>query len=287
MPETISNLSPAVQILRYALRTARESRRVTSRSVSERVGLSHAMVSNWETGRRIPTMAQAAMFVDALGINGEERDTILAYARDANAPNRLSRIPGIPPWLADVIAYERMAWTIEEWAPAIVPDLVQTPDYTRALATSRRYGPVDMETHGLIQAGRREILTRTVDPVEYTAVIGQSALREPIAAPRVMADQLEFLITQTNRPNITIRVMPVSPGWHVGLTGPFSMYCLPDGQECARHDHLVSACVVTARADEYRTGLDLMLSKALSVRESIQWLAEMSKEWCHMARGGE
>ncbi len=279
MPVIIGNLSPAVQQLTRAIRTARRARGLPNRTLSAQLGYSHAQVSHWETGRQVPTLAQVIALVDAMDISGDERQSILGYAREAIAPNPLAKLPGIPPVLADGIAYERLACAIEEWAPAIVPDLVQTSDYTRALATSQSCDPVDVEIRSLIQAGRREILTRTNTPVEFTAVIGHAALRESIAPAHVMAEQVDFLIDQTARPNITIRVMPVSAGWHVGLTGPFSLYRLPDGQECARHEHLGSACVVTGRADDYRRGLAVMLGTALSAEESIRCLAEIAQQW--------
>jgi hypothetical protein len=155
--------------------------------------------------------------------------------------------------------YERTVCAIQEWAPVIVPDLIQTPAYTVAVAASQGCDPVDVDTRSLIQAGRQRILTRTVDPVEFTAVIGESALREPIASAQVMAEQLDFLVAQAACPNVTIRVMPASAGWHLGLTGPFRLYRLPDGQEFARHDHFSSACVVTGRTDEYRTAVTEMM----------------------------
>ena len=283
MPSVIGNLSPAAQQLKGALRRAREARGLASRTLAYELGYSHAVVSNWETGRRIPTFDQVIALVDAMSITGEERQSILAYAREATGPNPLARLSGVPPVLADTIAYERLACAIDEWAPAIVPDLLQTSDYTRSVATCQGCDPADVEVRSLIQAGRREILTRTNAPVEFTAVIGHSALREPIAPPQVMAEQLDFLLAQNSRPNIKIRIMPASAGWHFGLAGPFSLYRLSDGQECARHEHMSSACVETGRADQYRRGLALMLGEALSVGKSIRCLSDVAQEWREVA----
>jgi transcriptional regulator with XRE-family HTH domain len=279
MPVIVGNLTAAAQQLIRALRAAREARGMTSRALSEQLGYSHAWLSHRETGRQIATVAEVVVLVDAMGVGGEERESILTYAREANAPNPLALVPGIPPALVDTIADERAVCAIQEWAPVIVPDLVQTPAYTAALATSQGCDPIDADTRSLIQSGRQRILTRAIDPVGFTAVIGESALREPIASAQVMAEQLDFLLAQTVCPNVTIRVMPASAGWHRGLTGPFRLYHLPDGQEFARHDHFGSACVVTGRTDEYRTAVAEMIPKALSVGKSIRRLTDIAQEW--------
>lgn len=282
MPLIIGNLSAAAQQLIRALRAAREARGITSRNLSEQLGYSHAWLSHRETGRQVASVAEVVLLVDAMGIGGEERETILTYAREANAPNPLALVPGIPPALVDAIACERAVCAIQEWAPVIVPDLVQTPAYAAALATSQGCDPVEMDTRSLIQVGRQRILTRVIEPVEFTAVIGESALREPIAPAQVMAEQLDFLISQTACPNVTIRIMPASAGWHLGLTGPFRLYRLPGGQEFARHDHFNSACVVTGRTDEYRSAVADMIEKSLSVGKSIRSLKDIAQEWRHV-----
>ena len=279
MPLIIGNLSLAAQQLNNALRAAREARGITSRTLSEQLGHSHAWLSHRETGRQVATVAEVVAVLDAMDVSGEERHVILAHAREANAPNPLALLPGIPPAVVDAIAYERTVSSIQEWAPAIVPDLIQTPAYTAALATSQGCDPLDVDTRSLIQVGRQRILSRTIDQVEFTAVIGESALREPIASARVMAEQLDFLLAQTACPNVTIRVMPASAGWHLGLTGPFRLYRLPDGHEFARHDHVNSACVVTDRIEDYRAAVAEMIDKSLSVGKSIRRLTDIAQEW--------
>lgn len=285
MPVINGTLNLAAQQLIRALRGAREARRIPSRTLSAQLGFSHARVSHWETGRQVPTVADVVALLDAMDIQGAERDIILTYAREANTPNPLARIPGIPAALADAIAYERTVSSIQEWAPVIVPELLQTSTYTRALATRQGCDRLDVDTRSLIQSGRQQVLARASDPVELTAVIGQAALCEPgIASPQVMAEQLDFLIAQAARPNVTVRVMSPSVGWHRGLTGPFRLYRLPDGQEFARHDHLGSACVVIDRTGDYRSAVAEMISKALSAEKSVRRLTEIAQAWRGAAR---
>jgi transcriptional regulator with XRE-family HTH domain len=268
-----------VRALLDALRQARTREGVTSRDLSLRLGYSHGVVSHWETGRRVPTPEDVATLLGALGIIGPERDRILTLARDAAEPNWLTvGMPGLPAQLADVLDHERAADAIDEWAPATVPGLLQTTEYTRALYAAHGRLPAEVAVRGVIQGGRREVLTRTHRPVEFTALVSEVVLRELVGTPQVMAEQLHDLLALSARPTVTIRVMPLGAG-ALGLLGQFVRYHLPAVDDVVRQEHLNTVSVVTERVKDYSAAWDVMLARAVNVQGSLQCITEIATDW--------
>jgi transcriptional regulator with XRE-family HTH domain len=265
-----------------ALREVRGRCGITSRDLSLRLGYSHGVVSHWETGRRVPTPEDVATLLGALGIIGQERDRILNLARHAAEPNWLTiGMPGLPRQLAGAVECERSADAIIDWSPTVVPGLLQTSEYARALCAAAGLAPSDVEPRVMIRVGRREILTRTTAPVGFTALISEAALRQPIGTPQVMVEQLRFLVEAGRRPNIEIQVMPQFIEWHPGLAGPFLLYRFPEAPEVVHFEHFSSGAFVPDVYDVkmYRAAVDIMRHKALSVEDSLRRIVKIGKYW--------
>lgn len=279
MPVVVGTVMPAVRVLLNALREVRERSGMTSRDLSLHLGFSHSVVSHWETGRSIPTPEDIAGALTVLGVVGAERATILGLARAAAAPIGAELMPGLPPQLADTIEYERSAVAIDDWAPAIVPGLVQVSAYTRALYTAQGCDAHEVEARVLVQSGRRDILTRHTAPVEYVALISEAALREPIGSPQVMAEQLYDLLALAALPYVTIQVMPLSCGWHLGLLGQFGLYHFPNSPDVVRHEHVGSACFLDDRDTECAAAVDAMMRQACSIPKSLRTIRDIAQAW--------
>ncbi|MGH3768179.1 MAG: helix-turn-helix domain-containing protein, partial [Pseudonocardiaceae bacterium] len=88
--------APRARALAGALRQAREAAKVSVREVARRLGISHSVVSYWETSKRVPRLEDVASYLTAIGVTGDEREAILALGRHAGDQDWLTvGIPGI------------------------------------------------------------------------------------------------------------------------------------------------------------------------------------------------
>ncbi|MGI8312342.1 DUF5753 domain-containing protein [Saccharopolyspora hattusasensis] len=122
----------------------------------------------------------------------------------------------------------RAATAITDVAPMVIPGLLQTADYTRAIMVAGEIAPTEIETRVLVRVGRREVFTRR-QPANLLALVDETVIRREIGGHYVMIDQLRHLLDISERPNVTLQVMPAGCGWHPGLDGPFMVLESADG----------------------------------------------------------
>ncbi|MBF6488269.1 helix-turn-helix domain-containing protein [Nocardia otitidiscaviarum] len=169
----------------------------------------------------------------------------------------------------------------------LVPGLLQTPDYRRAIV--RIDGPslsnVDVERRVELTVRRQTKLHNTDFRIE--ALISEAALRHPIGGAHVMADQLRWLATAIDRPNVSIRVVPFGPS-HRGLTiGSFTLLDFPKIE-----GGLVEPPVVylegaigalyherTDVVEQYREAVTNLLTVALSEDDTRDMVLHMAEEY--------
>lgn len=270
--------------LAAAIKRVRAESRLSGRVLSGKLGLSHGTISHWETGRRVPSPEDVASLLTAAGVVGERKEEVLALARRAAEPNWLTvGMPGLPQQLAGVVECERAATDVVVWSLTVMPGLLQTSDYSRALAHASGMPEPDVEQRVMVRAGRREVLMRRSDPLRLRALVHENALREPAAPPEVLAEQLTFLAEMGERDNVELRVVPARVGWHPGLMGPFVLYEFPDASPVLHFEHFSSGAFVPEPDDvrAYREALDILDGIALSPADSAAFALRIAEEWEH------
>ncbi|GGJ05298.1 transcriptional regulator [Saccharopolyspora subtropica] len=253
---------------------------MSGRELSRRLGLSHGTVSHWETGRRVPTPEDVASLLTAAGVTGKEKQRLVELARHASEPNWLTvGMPGIPHQLAGAVECERSASSIVEWAPAIIPGLLQSTYYARAVSIAGGLPAHEVESRVMLRIARREVVVRK-NPVHFLALIGEDALRDNIGTTETMREQLQYLLELGSRDNVTIRVVPPRIGWHPGLVGPFVLYDFPDSPSVVHFEHYSSGAFVPDADDvqAYRGAIDRILSVSLSPAASAKLIAQVHDE---------
>ncbi|MQA09393.1 MAG: helix-turn-helix domain-containing protein [Pseudonocardiaceae bacterium] len=274
--------SPRIRALAAALRQAREGAGVGVREVARRMGIQHSTVSYWETGRRSPRIEDVGGYLVALGVSGDERERILNLARDASEASWLTvGVPGMTNGLAGVLECERTAETITDWSPLVVPGLLQTWDYSRAIIGAYGASANDVEPRVLLRAGRREILTKS-NPVRLHALIGEAALYLRVGGNGIHADQLRHLHkSATQADNITVQVVRTALDWHPGVAGPFVLYEFPGAPPIVHLEHHRSSAFLYDEDDlaEYRSAADSLRKEvAMSPNDSLELIADVITE---------
>ncbi|MDA3624202.1 helix-turn-helix transcriptional regulator [Saccharopolyspora sp. WRP15-2] len=279
MPATAG--TPRARALSAALREARLANGMGSRELARHLELSHTQISHWENGHRVPNVETVAMILTALRISPRERERILDLARNVAEPNWLTvGMNGIPQQLAGVVECERSASSIVEWSPIVIPGLLQTSDYTRAIKVAAGLKQTDVELRVMLNVSRREVLTRR-DPVNFHALIGEAGLYEPIGPDGVVLDQLRHLAQMAARPNVVVQLMPQRIGWHPGWSGPFVFYEFPDTSPVVHFEHHSSGAFIPTEHDvaEYRKAVDWLRDIAMDEAESLALIEKAVLQW--------
>ncbi|MDG4766646.1 helix-turn-helix transcriptional regulator [Solwaraspora sp. WMMD406] len=125
-----------------------------------------------------------------------------------------------PVWYRPFIEHESRATMIRIYQPLIVPGLLQTAAYARAVLAAHGLHGDELETALTTRLGRQEVLNRP-QPCRLVAVLDESALLRRVAEPEVMREQLKAVAAAGERPHISVQVVPADAAAHPGLDGPF------------------------------------------------------------------
>lgn len=263
-----------------ALRDVRERSTLSARTVAARLGVAHTTVSRWESGAANPTIEQVRKYLDAVESDSGERARILKLAAGHEDTDWLISGPaGINPQLAAVMDYERTATRIFEWAPLIVPGLLQIEDYAAAIVSrsSASIEPRETRNRVMMRMARQSALTR-LDPTELHAVIGTPAIHGRIGGSRVMAAQLGHLIRMSERSNVTIQAYDPSAAeeWTPAHAGPFIIYEFADVDPVVYLEHHRSGAFLTDKdVAAYKAAADIIRRVAMNPEESAEFIASV------------
>jgi hypothetical protein len=215
-----------------------------------------------------------------------EIDAFLDLARDASKPGWWHGYDDVlPSWFRTLIGLEEAATLIRGYDPQSVPGLLQTPDYARASVATGFPDATEQEVTRRVdlRLARQHILDRP-DPPRLWLVIDEAALRRAAAATgtAVMRAQLGKLIEDTQRPNVTVQVLPFAAGFHPAMYGPFRIFRF-DGQDqpdIVYGESMTSAWYID-KPDEtalYTQALDRISAQAAPGADTVKVLRQIRKE---------
>jgi transcriptional regulator with XRE-family HTH domain len=198
------------------LRYYRERAGLSQTELAALVNVSHDVISKIETGERPP----AKDFPERLDAVPEldSRDGLTRLWGNLRKGLRNKAIPG---WFRPWAHVEAEAATLRWWEPLVIPGLLQTEDYARAILAARPGGDpdtIDENVTGRME--RQAILDRPAAP-QLWSVVDEGVLHRRIGDGKVMRDQLEHLADLSARPKVSVQVVPSSAGAHAGLLGAF------------------------------------------------------------------
>jgi transcriptional regulator with XRE-family HTH domain len=198
------------------LRYYRERAGLSQTELAALVNVSHDVISKIETGERPP----AKDFPERLDAV-PELDSRGGLTRLWGNLRKGLRHRAVPGWFQPWTHFEAQAATLRSYEPLLVPGLLQTGDYARAILAARPGGKHDdLDDQVAARIGRQAVLARA-DPPQLWCVVDEGVLHRRIGGPKVMHDQLEHLADLAENPQTTIQVIPASAGAHAGLLGGF------------------------------------------------------------------
>ena len=206
------------------LRRLREDAGVTTAQAAELLSCSPAKISRIENGIVSVRVVDLRLLLDRYGDQDQEHRTYLErLARESNKRGWWQDYDDtIPPYYADFIGLETDASYIKTWEATIVPGLLQTPEYARAvmLANPAMISPDKLENFISIRHERQARLEQGTD-VRLDAVIWEAVLITTVGSDEVQRGQLSRLLELMDRPNISVQVLPLEAGDKASMSGSF------------------------------------------------------------------
>jgi len=269
--------------LRYELRRLREQAGLTRDEVARRLEWSGSKISRIETGQSRAQTGDVRDLLDIYGVTDDEAEALVQLAREARRRGWWTAYNDV--FTGTYVGLEAEASAMRTYEPQIIPGLLETEDYTRALIRAGlvRADPAEIERRVEARLARQEILRRP-DALAIWAVLDEPAIRRPVGGPAVMSAQLQHLIEVTATPNskITLQILPLAVGSHPGLSGPFVILDFPIAEDPSVV-YLETATdglylEETAEIERYTLMFDHLRSSALSSSESASLIARAAQE---------
>lgn len=200
------------------LRGARLAAGYTSQdSFAAVLGFDRSTITKAETGSRPPTDEVFAAWCDACKVSGELREVLsglLLVARRTDG--------SVPAWFESYLEAEGAARTLRIWQPLILPGLLQTPEYARALFIAAGADADKADEMVAARMARQSIFDRAKPP-NVSVVLDESVLHRLIGSPQVMHDALARVAALSERPCVMVQVLPASNGANAGLGGAINL----------------------------------------------------------------
>ncbi len=200
-----------VQAFAQELKAQREAGGLTQEQLAGRMGYSTSVIAKLETCRTHPSKQHADKADQALGTPGTFRRL-----------RKVSVQQVYPAWFHRWPEAEEQAQTLRWYEPLLIPGLLQTDDYARAVLRGPSLTQLRREIAAQVSARiqRQEVLLKD-DPPHLWCVVDEGVLHRCIGDRRIMHEQLAHLCPMTERSRISVQVIPFEAGAHAGLLGPF------------------------------------------------------------------
>lgn len=226
MNETTSATSPETRrrLLRAELIRLRRQNGLTQEQVARSVFWSTSKLIRIEGGHNSITLSDLEALLSLYHVKSEiERERLYTAAREARRRSSWHQFRDIlTPTEAEYLGSEEAATFIRVFDPLVIPPLLQTEEYARALLRqSYRFPPGDVERRIQLQLQRQEQLDRA-DPPRLYVVLDEPAVRRLVGGPTIMRRQLSQLLVVGLRDLVTVRVLPFSAGATPSVLGGFT-----------------------------------------------------------------
>ncbi|MFQ6394812.1 helix-turn-helix domain-containing protein [Nocardia sp. KC 131] len=229
---TTGSTMPRRQLGRH-LRDLRNRARMTTRIAAQQLEWSEAKIWRIETGQTSLRSLDVEAMCKIYGAPNELVDPLTALARETKARGWWTGYSDVINEGFEVyIGLEEAARQLSTFENELVPGLLQTESYARAVLAAGRPEATDAEIERRVQLrmARQALVTRGDSPLQLDVVISESLLWHRVGGAEVTAEQLEHLRRMCDLPNVRIRVVASDSGYHDGMdAGRFVLLDFAEG----------------------------------------------------------
>jgi transcriptional regulator with XRE-family HTH domain len=266
------------------LRLLRERAKIRAVDAAKATEWSQPTIWRIETGQNGMRARDVKMLCELYGADEKTTAELTALAKETKRPDWWRAYGNaVPPWFELYLGLEELASWIRWYEGHLLPGLLQTPTYTRALMCDEPSGLT--ENRVTIRLRRQELLTRE-EPAQFEFLLDESVLHRQVGDPHTMVEQLKRLLEVSELPNVTLRVLPYSIGSHDGLlSGPFMILDLPQDEPDLAEPTMVylegfTSATYQEKVSEiapYLDGFDSLHKKALDEQASRELITQVAR----------
>jgi hypothetical protein len=213
-----------------------------------------------------------------------EHDSVLASIRRAVGVEWWREYRDVvPEWFGPCLSLEAGARLIHSYDPAVIPGLLQTPAYAIAAICIDPHQLPEAVARRLVELRlRRQQIIDRPDPPRLWGLIDEVALRRQFVNPAVMRDQIRHLISLSERPNVTIQVLPLRAKIRTAASGPMTLlrFRRSDAPDVVYAEQLTSALYLHDPRDisYYKKVLTAVGMAALKPPATADFLRQVLRE---------
>ncbi|WLQ33872.1 helix-turn-helix transcriptional regulator [Streptomyces castrisilvae] len=254
------------------LRLRRLAAGLTQEALSELVVCSPTLISHWEAGRRLPKPDDARRIDAALSTDG----FFARWLRDLGS--------GLAQFFAPVAELEREATEVRLYGLSLIPGLLQTSAYARAVlqAYDPNYRMDELDAFVVNRVERGRMLRESTATVAW-ALLDEASLRRRVGGPRVMAEQLRSVADLADSGRLRLHVLPFEAGAHALMESALYLLDFADGPPLAYVEGLRTGNLMDdpALVAACQASYTLALSEAAPVRTSLDLIRAIAEEHEH------
>ncbi|MBT2491033.1 helix-turn-helix transcriptional regulator [Streptomyces sp. ISL-96] len=272
-PKDLDPSSSPRALLGAELRHAREKEGLTQEELGQPLFVSGSFIGQLEAGTRRMMPEYAAKIDEILGTGG-------FFERNCKASTKSK----YPDHFAEAAEAEAIATAIKEYAPLLIPGLLQTEPYARAIF--RAYQPTATEEviDELVAArlDRAHLLDDPTKPLLWT-VLDEAVLRRKVGEPAEMARALHHLAVMARRHRIIMQVLPFEAGPHAAMGGALKLMTFDDAPPLAYLEGPGTGRLEDdpATVTRHQLAYDLVGAMALSPKESLALIDSVAEDYAH------
>ncbi|MEW1774176.1 helix-turn-helix transcriptional regulator [Streptomyces sp. NPDC086777] len=272
-PKDLDPSSSPRAMLGAELRHAREKAELSQAELGQRLFVSGSFIGQLEAGTRRMQPEYARMLDEVLKTGG-------FFIRNCGAAAKSK----YPQHFAEVAESEAQATAIREYAPLLIPGLLQTAAYARAV--NRGYDPTTPEetieewVEG--RMARASLLAHPTKPLLW-AVLDEAALRRETGGRAVMSEALRHLAALVRRSRVIVQVLPLSAGAHTAMQGALKLMDFEDAPPLVYLEGVRSGRLEDdpATVTQLRFVFDLLVASALSQEKSLVLIEALAEDYGH------
>jgi transcriptional regulator with XRE-family HTH domain len=256
----------------------REQAKLTTEDVGLQLDCSPSTISRMEGGKVGIRRSTLERMLDIYELaDTEHRETLIALAKQGKQRGWFARLGDLPVSYSRFIGLESAAEEMRDYEALVVPGLLQTEEYTRALirAAPEAEGPSDetIEAHVSARRERQELLTKAESPLRFIAVLDESVIRREIGGRDVMRSQLKRLAEAAHMRNVSIQILPFVGGAYAGMAGSFAILKFSEAPSVVYAEALTGDIYQEAGdVEKYHVVFESLRAAALSPLESIRMI---------------
>ncbi|MFD8381743.1 helix-turn-helix domain-containing protein [Streptomyces sp. NPDC059679] len=276
----------AGKVLGAYLRRLRREQGLTIKDAAPVIRASVSKISRMERGENPPRERDVLDLVDHYGVRDPHQvEAVRELLKQATAKAWYDEYADVTPgWLKRLIGLEDSAIEIRTYEVHVVPGLLQTPGYAKAIVTSGLPNASETEVRRRVdlRMARQRLLHGPGRP-QLVALLDEAILRRPVGGPDVMVEQLEYLLGAAERSGITIRVVQFMKGAKIAPSTPVTYLKFAPGgpAELVYLEQAAGAMYITSKSgvESYRYVLSELWGAAASRKKTMELLRAAIKDY--------